>query len=154
AAKVESSRAKIAQAQANARALAAAAEAAQHEIAHTQAGVRQAQAQVNTAAVVKGYTEIRSLIDGVVTQRLISPGVLVNPGQAILRVSQIHPIRLQANVAESDLQNIRVGNRVRVRSMKDPKHGVEARVTSIFPAVDPAARTGIIEAIFPNADGR
>src|SRR5206468_128749 len=133
----------IREAQANAGALAAAAAAAQHEIAHTQAGVRQAQAHVDTANVVRGYTEIRSLVDGMVTQRLISPGVLVNPGQAILKVSQIRPIRLQANVAESDLQNIRVGNRVRVRSMRDPKHVVEARVTAMFPAVDPAARTGI-----------
>src|SRR5207302_6619620 len=116
----------------------------------TEAGVQQAQAQVNTAEVVKGYTGIRSLVDGVVTQRLISPGVLVNPGQAILKVSQTRPIRLQANVAESDLPNIRAGNRVRVRSMKDPKRGVQARVSSIFPAVDPTARTAIVEALYPN----
>lgn len=153
-AKAQSSQAKIEQAQANARALAAAADAARHEIAHTQAGVQQAQAQVTTAEVVKGYTEVRSLVDGVVTQRLISPGVLVNPGQAILKVSQIRPIRLQANVAESDLQNIRAGSRVRVRSMKDPKHGIDTRVTSIFPAVDPTARTGIVEAVFANTGGR
>jgi RND family efflux transporter MFP subunit len=93
-------------------------------------------------------------VDGVVTQRLISPGVLVNPGQAILKVSQFRPIRLQANVAESDLQNIRVGNRVRVRSMKDPKHGIEAHVTAIFPAVDPTARTAIVEALYPNTESR
>jgi RND family efflux transporter MFP subunit len=109
---------------------------------------------VNTAEVIKSYTEIRSLVDGVVTQRLISPGVLVNPGQAILKVSQIHPIRLQANVAESDLENIRIGNRVRVRNMKDPKDVVEARVTSIFPAVDPTARTAIVEALYPNRENR
>src|SRR5207237_4738002 len=82
------------------------------------------------------------------------PGVLVNPGQAILKVSQLRPMRLQANVAESDLQNIRAGNSVRVRSMKDPKRGVQARVTSIFPAVDPTARTAIVEALYPNTDDR
>jgi RND family efflux transporter MFP subunit len=154
AAKVQASQAKIEQAQASARAMAAAAAAARHEIPHTEAGVRQAQAQVNTAQVIKSYTEIRSLADGVVTQRLISPGVLVNPGQAILQISQIHPIRLQANVAESDLANIRAGNSVRVRSMKDPKRVVQARVTSIFPAVDPTARTAIVEALYPNTDNR
>jgi RND family efflux transporter MFP subunit len=154
AAKAQASQAKIEQAQASARAMTAAAAAARHEIPHTEAGVRQAQAQVSTAQVVKGYTEIRSLADGVVTQRLISPGVLVNPGQAILKVSQIHPIRLQANVAESDLASIRAGDPVRVRSMRDPKRGVQARVTSIFPAVDPTARTAIVEALYPNADNR
>src|SRR5207249_11521345 len=114
----------------------------------------QAAAAVNTARVIEGYTEIRSLVDGVVTQRLISPGVLVSPGQAILKVSQLHPMRLQANVAESDLQNIRAGNSVRVRSMKDPNRGVQARVTSIFPAVDPTARTAIVEALYPNTADR
>jgi RND family efflux transporter MFP subunit len=154
AAKVQSSQAKIEQELAGARAMTAAAEAAQHEIPHSEAGAQQAAAAVNTAEVVKGYTEIRSQVDGVVTQRLISPGVLVNPGQAILAVSQIHPIRLQANVAESDLQNIRVGSTVRVRNMKDPKRVVEARVTSIFPAIDPTARTAIVEALSPNTESR
>jgi RND family efflux transporter MFP subunit len=153
-AKLRGSQDKVAQARANAQAMAAAAEAAQHEIEHTGAGLQQAQAQVNTARVVAGYTEIRSLVKGVVTQRLIGPGVLVNPGQAILKVSQIEPIRLQANVAESDLATIRVGDRVRVHSARDPKRAVEARVSVVFPAVDPTARTGIVEALYPNRDGR
>jgi RND family efflux transporter MFP subunit len=151
---VASAAARVSQMQAGARAAQAAAQAAVHRIAHTAAGVREARAMLNTADVVRGYTEIRSPIDGMVTQRLISPGVLVNPGQAILRVSQIRPIRLQANVAEVDLWKIRVGNRVRVRTMKDPGRVVDARVTSIFPAFDPVARTAIVEAIVPNADGR
>src|SRR5204862_1682547 len=79
---------------------------------------------------------------------------LVNPGQAILKVSQIQPIRLQANVAEGDLQMIRVGSRVRVRGTRDPKHTVEARVSAVFPGVDPTARTGIVEALYPNRDAR
>src|SRR5579884_47037 len=153
-AKVESRQARVAQAQDNARALAAAAEAAEHEIAHTQAGVRQAQAQWNTARVIVGYTEIRAEVDGVVTQRLVSPGQLVQPGQALLRISQIRPIRLQANVAESDLPNIQVGSRVRAWTMKDSKHPVEARVSAVFPAADPQSRTSIVEAILANTDRR
>src|SRR5205823_4177869 len=132
-AKVRASQSKVAQAVDMARAQVAAAGAAEHGTLHSLAGVRQAQAQWNTARVVAGYTEIRSDVDGVVTQRLISPGVLVQPGQAILRISQIQPIRLQVNVAESDLPGIRVGSRVRVWGAKDPRHPIDARVTSIFP---------------------
>jgi RND family efflux transporter MFP subunit len=150
---VGSAAAKVSQMQGDLQATQAAAEAAIHRIAHTAAGVREAQAMLNTAGVVRDYTEIRSPVEGMITQRLISPGVLVNPGQAILRISQIRPMRLQANVAESDLPNIRVGNRVRVRTMKDPARVVEARVTSIFPAFDPVARTAVVEAIVPNAAG-
>jgi RND family efflux transporter MFP subunit len=151
-ARIQAIQAKVEQAQANARAMDAAADSVYHEIEHSRAGVQEAMAQLTTARVVAGYTEIRSEVEGVVTQRLISPGVLVSPGQPILKISQISPIRLQANVAESDLVNIRVGNRVRIRSNRDPKYVVQARVTSIFPAADPVARTAIVEAIIPNKD--
>jgi len=150
--RIQGSRSKVRQMQANAEALTAAAEAAQHEIAHTQAGEQQMEAQLHTARVVAGYTEIKAEIDGVVTQRLISPGTLVQPGQPILRIAQIRPIRLQANVAESDLLSIRIGNRVRLSTTKDPKHPVLARVTSLFPATDPSSRTSIVEAVVPNSD--
>jgi RND family efflux transporter MFP subunit len=130
----------------------AAAGAARQRIAQAQAGVEQARAGVAGATTTLGYTEIRAETDGVITQRLISPGVLVSPGQALLKVAQIQPIRLQANVAESDLANIHVGTPVTVRSRSDTRKVVTARVTSISPAVDPAARTGIVEAIVPNTN--
>lgn len=110
------------------------------------------QAALTTASVVRGYTEIRANVGGVVTQRLVSPGVLVQPGAPILKIAQIDPIRLQANVAESDVAGIRVGSAVRVHTMKDPTHVVETKVTSIFPAADPTARTVIVEGLTPNPD--
>ena len=126
-AKVRSSQSKVAQAQDNARAQAAAATAAEHQIAHNRAGIQMAQAQLNTARVVAGYTEIRADVDGVVTQRLLSPGVLVQPGQPILKVSQERPIRLQVNVAESDLAGIHAGNRVRAHEPPAPAGHIRIR---------------------------
>ena len=153
-ARVQNSQSKVAQARANADALAAAADTAGHEIAHSQAGVRQAQAQLNTAQVIAGYTEVKADMDGMVTQRYLSPGVLVQPGQAILKVSQISPIRLQANVAETDLASVRVGSRVRVTTARNPKHPIETRLSSVFPAADPVSRTSIVEAVVANRDRR
>lgn len=140
-------------ARANVRAMEAGADAGGGKIRQAQAGVQSAQAALTTASVIQGYTEIRSLVDGVVTQRLISPGVLVNPGQAILKVAQINPIRLQANVAEADLARVRVGNPITMRA-QDGRILAKARVTSITPAVDPVARTAVVEALAPNADHR
>jgi RND family efflux transporter MFP subunit len=145
---------RVAQAVGNADAMTSAAEAARHEIIHTQAGVQQAQAQLTTARVVADYTEIRAEVDGVITQRLVSPGQLVQPGQALMRISQISPIRLQINVAASDLPNIHIGNRVRTWTMQAPRHPITACVTSLFPAADPTARTSIVEAVLPNTDRR
>lgn len=130
----------------------AAASAMRARITQAQAGADQARAGLSAAEVARGYSAIRSQLDGVVTQRLISPGILVQPGQAILRVAQIEPMRLQANVAESDLEKLRVGASVIVRSRDDAKKMTIARLTSVAPSVDPQSRTGIVEAIVPNSN--
>jgi RND family efflux transporter MFP subunit len=139
---------------AHVRAAEAAARAARQRIAQARAGAEQGRAGLASAFVSRGYTQILSQVDGVVTQRLISPGVLVSPASAILKVAQIRPIRLQANVAEVDLDRVRVGARVRVFSRSGDRSPLTARVTSVTPAVDPQARTGIVEALVPNRDAR
>jgi RND family efflux transporter MFP subunit len=127
------------------------ATAASQRIGAAQAGASAAQAQLSSAETTKGYTLIRSNIDGVVMRRLISPGVLVQPGQAILQVAQINPIRVQANVAEDDLARIHVGSSVSITASEDHQNPVHATVTSITPAVDAASHTGMVEAIVSNS---
>lgn len=141
----------------NLRAQRQAAGAAQSDVAAAigrigtaQSGSAQAQAQLSSAEINKGYTLIRSQVDGVVTKRLISPGVLVKPGDAILQVAQINPIRLQANVAEEDLAKIHLGTAVTVSFADDSKSTFTAKVTSITPSVDAASRTGVVEALVDN----
>ena len=132
----------------------AAVQAAQEQTLQAQAGVRQAQAGLASATAQQSYTEIRAESDGVVTQRIISPGVLVQPGQTILTVAQIRPIRLQANVAENDLKRIHVGSPVRIEGADSSAPPLLARITSVAPFIDPVAHTGIVEAIAPNTDSR
>jgi RND family efflux transporter MFP subunit len=158
-AEVGAAQARIAQAAADKKAQQARAQGARAaegtagaRVGVAQAGVGQARAGLFAATTRRGYTEIRSLVNGVVTQRLISPGVLVQPGQAILKLAQIRPIRVQANVAESDLAKIQVGSSVTIRNRDNPKITTLSRVTSIAPAVDPASRTGVVEAILPNTN--
>ncbi|HET6385868.1 MAG TPA: FixH family protein, partial [Armatimonadota bacterium] len=86
----------------------AAAEAARQRISQGEAGVQQAQAMLAGATTSRDYSTVLSPLDGVITQRLISPGTLVNPGEAIYRVAQINPIRLQANVSQEDLNRVKV----------------------------------------------
>src|SRR5262249_20327007 len=124
-------------ARANARAMTAAAEGAKHQIEHSQAGLAEASAAVTTQKTIAGYTEIRSTVDGVITARSISPGVLVGPGQSLLKIAQIHPIRIQANVPEGDLGRIRRGNQVRIKSQQAGSPELVSTVDAVFPAVDP-----------------
>lgn len=130
----------------------AASESAKAKVFQSNAMVRQAQAGLAGAAVNLNYAELRAETDGLVTQRLISPGTLVNPGQVVLKVAQVKPIRLQANVAERDLARIRPGNSVKVLPREGKGTPVVAKVSSVAPSVDPLSRTGVVEAIVENAN--
>ena len=165
--KVEQAQSELNSHYAHVRSTQAAADSAKQKIAQAQAGETQAQATLAGASATQGYSEIRSQTDGVVTQRVISPGVLVSPGQTLLRIAQIAPIRLQANVSEGDLAKLRVGSPVLVNNLVNNQDGnsagnnrsangrpLTAQITSVSPSVDPAARTGIVEAIVPNKEGR
>jgi multidrug efflux pump subunit AcrA (membrane-fusion protein) len=168
AARVTQMKAMLKKSESSVAAASAAADAASRKKMSAAAAALQMQAALTTASVVKGYTEIRTNVGGVVTQRLVSPGVLVSPGTPILKIAQIDRVRLQANVAESDVAGIRVGSAVRVKTMVDGQWSMvneksinhqpstidHLTVTSIFPAADPTARTVIVEAIAPNPERR
>jgi Cu(I)/Ag(I) efflux system membrane fusion protein len=119
---------------------------------HAEALKAQSQAALMVARIVRGYTEIRSLTDGYVMERLVAPGTLVTAGTPILRIAQLDIVRVQAFVSEKDLAGIRLGTPITVRSLKDGKEW-SAKVTAIFPSADPTTRTGLVEALVPNIDG-
>ncbi len=126
--------------------------AAEARIAQQKAGVREAAAGVRGALTEKGYSELRAEIDGIVTERLLSPGQIVSPGQSIMRLAQLRPVRVQANVSQSDLSKVQVGDPVEI-TVGNGKP-VSSRVASVSPAVESQARTGIVEAIVANQDAR
>jgi RND family efflux transporter MFP subunit len=114
----------------------------------------QSRAQLRTAEVVRGYVTIVSPAGGYVVKRLVAPGVLVQPGMAILKIAQIDRVRLQANVGERDLASIRLGSPVAVTTTAAAEPPVAARVTAVFPFVDQGPRTAVVEAIVDNAGRR
>ena len=72
--------------------------------------VAQGRAAVRTATVVRDYVNIQAPSSGYIAKRLVAPGVLVQPGMAILKITRIDRVRLQANVGEKDLAAIKVGS--------------------------------------------
>jgi RND family efflux transporter MFP subunit len=132
----------------------AGAESAKKRISQAGSESRMARASLEGVRSQLGYAELRAEVDGVVTSRLISPGVVISPGQSVLKIAQISPIRLQANVPESDLARIQLGATVRIKRRDVSEAPLELKVTSVSPSVDPASRMGVVEAIYANADGR
>lgn len=122
---------------------------AQRHVLHAEALKAQMQASLTAARIVRSYTEIRSLTEGYVVERLVAPGTLVTAGTPILRIAQLDYVRVQAFVSEKDLADIKLGTPVVIQSVKDGKRWT-AKVTSVFPSADPTTRTGLVEAIVDN----
>lgn len=152
--KVQQAEAAVRAREAMVRKAEAGARAARARIGQEQAMVRESAAALKGAQTQQGYASLRAETDGVVTQRLVSPGQVVQAGQAVLRVAQVRPIRLQANVPERELARIRVGGTVRVARRGAEEEPLALRVTSVAPAVDPTSRTGVVEAVYANEDDR
>lgn len=125
-------------------------ETAKARIGESQADVAEAFAGLRDANTQKSYSELRAEVDGVVTQRLVSAGVVVTPGQAILKVAQVAPVRIQANVPQADLLRIQLGAEAKISQSISAARPLVAKVTSISPAVDLASRMGVVEALFAN----
>ena len=80
-----------------------------------QAEVRLAQAQrrLAEAELNRRYCDVISEIDGVVTRRNVNPGNTVQAGQALMAVRSLTEIWIDANFKETQLADLRIGQRVR-----------------------------------------
>ena len=109
-----------------------------------------ASAEASGASVLVDYRQLKALGSGVVSERLVSPGTPVMPGQIILRLKSLGVVRVQADIPQSLSGSIEVGTPVLIKTEAGDK---EAAITSVFPAVDPQTRTFKVEAKFQNQGG-
>lgn len=153
-AKIQVARRQVEAAQAGVRMAEADIAVAQGQATQAEAGASAAQASAREAAVVRGYSQIKAPLNGIVTARPVSPGTLVQPGTVILKVAEIDRVRVQAHVAVSDIEGIHAGTPVQITLQGDGSHPIAARVTSAFPAASEETRTAIVEAVIPNPGHR
>lgn len=150
-AKVEEAKAKLREADKTRQASQASFEAMQHHIGHQSSAERQAKAALKNATIYENYTRIVAQEDGVVTRRIVSPGVVVNPGTLLLKVAHVKRVRIQAEVASEDAANIHLGDKVLIKDSEDIKEQATGSVTAIFPAADSTTRTFTVEALLDNS---
>jgi len=74
-----------------------------------------AAAQHAKAGVRLGYTELRAPIDGVVDVRAARVGEVVTPGQPIVTLINPDDLWVRANIEETYIDRVRVGDKLKVR---------------------------------------
>lgn len=85
----------------------------QEEILKTlQAKVKEAQARLDLARLRLEETVITSPVDGVVSQAIADPGEHVQPGQPIAIVNDPQDVWVEANIEETDIRKVQLGQPV------------------------------------------
>jgi membrane fusion protein (multidrug efflux system) len=99
-------------------------------IQQARAKVQQARDDVAQAKLNLRYCDIVSDIDGVVTSRNVNPGNYVQVGQSLMAVRSLTEIWIDANFKETQLADLRIGQRVRIEvDMYGSRREYEGRIT-------------------------
>lgn len=99
------------------------------------------------------HVPIKAPASGLVTERKASAGTVVTSGQEMFRITDPSSLWMTANVAESDLQHLRVGQSVRVLVRAYPEHSFPGRILRLGEELDPTTRTLKVRVLVPNAGG-
>jgi cobalt-zinc-cadmium efflux system membrane fusion protein len=96
---------------------------------------------------------VRSPISGLIVQRLVSPGLLLQAGTTVcFLISDVSTVWVQGHIFDRDLPVVRVGDEVEETNPSIGKvfHG---KVEYIGSALDPATRTTPVRVVTRNPDG-
>jgi HlyD family secretion protein len=119
---------------------------AQGQLASAKGKFLAAQAQVS-------YSEIRTPISGVVTDRPLFPGETANSGSSLITVMDTSSLLAKVHLSQIAAQRLKVGDdaSVQVPGVDDP---VPAKVSLISPALDPGSTTVEVWLRVNNKEGK
>jgi HlyD family secretion protein len=121
-------------------------DAAQGQLASAQGKLENAEAQVN-------YANLRSPIDGVVTDRPLFPGETAAAGTPVITVMDTSSLLAKVHISQAAAQKLKVGGNaeLEIPGIEDPQ---TATISLISPALDPGSTTVEIWMKLPNPGGR
>ena len=97
------------------------------------------------------YARIAAPVTGVVTERLVDPGSLANPGAPLLKIEPAGRYQLEVDVPETHLGAVKRGQTLSIQLDALGDEGrLEARVTEIVPFVEAASRTFTVKLMLPS----
>ena len=112
-----------------------------------------AQGRLVNAEAQVSYANLRSPIDGVVTDRPLFPGETAPAGSPVVTVMDTSSLLAKLHIAQSAAQKLKIGGsaQVFIPGIDDPQ---TATVSLISPALDPGSTTVEVWLKLPNTNGR
>jgi HlyD family secretion protein len=112
----------------------------QNELKAAAGNLESAKGKYLGAAAQLSYSEIRSPINGVVTDRPLYPGEMAAAGSAIVTVMDVSSVIAKAHIPQADAALLKIGDKgtMTVPGLDQP---VEGKITVVSPALDPNSTT-------------
>ena len=118
-----------------------------------EAALSAARADLEAAKVTLDYADVRSPVEGWVTERLVEVGDMASPTTPLFRIDELSRVKVALTVPEADAAVLGVGDAVRVR-VDGLEAEWEATVDRLVPAGDAASRTFEAQLVLPNPEAR
>jgi multidrug efflux system membrane fusion protein len=135
-------------------------ETLRNTVAQDEALVAADKASAENAKVQLGYTRIVAPIDGVAGIRAVDPGNVVTTSTSIVTLTQIHPIYVEFNLPEQNLEQVRTafrgGASLQVTALdRTDAHPIDASgvLQVVDNQIDTTTGTFKLRAVFDNKDG-
>ena len=112
-----------------------------------------ARASLEQSETLLRYATITAPFSGIITQRYVDPGALIQAGSAssaIVALMDFSRVRLQTAVPEAEASRVGVGQPVLVTTDNLPGVQFEGKITRFTYALDVASRTMLTEVILEN----
>ena len=116
------------------------------------ARLEQSRSQLDLARNQSQYTQLKSDVDGVVTQVIGEPGNVVSAGQPVLRIAADGEREVRISVPEGRITALRDAPQLVVEIFTQPGKRYAAKVRDISPQADRATRTSEARVTVLNAD--
>src|ERR1700730_3879461 len=107
----------------------------QEQIRSAAAQVAAAKGHYESAQAQVSYSEVRSPITGVVTDRPVYPGEMANTGTPLVTIMDMSAIVARINMAQDQAKDIRAGDEATL-TPSDGSEPVSGKVTIVSPAAD------------------
>ena len=121
-------------------------------VSQAAAAVESARASSDQASTTESFTTIAAPFDGLVTGKMVEPGITASPGVPLLRLEDTRGFRLEVHVDASRAGWVRNGDRVPV-FMDAGTSSINGTVIEVGRAVDADARAFLVKIALPDAPG-
>lgn len=122
------------------------------QIRSAEAAVEAARTRVEIAKQSITDTVIRAPFSGFISERQVAVGEFVSTATVVATLLRTNPIKIQIQVAESDVPSIILGRGVSIEVEAYRDRRFSGVVTAVNPAIDAQSRSAIVEASIENSE--